>query len=306
LAERAVILAAGSAVRMQKNIEHYVKNQDELTAIRKGEKMAARFGKFPFLDYQILNLVACGIREINIVLKPDDEFFTTHYESNGKILFPEADISYSFQDTPDGTARAVYAAEKFINNEKFLLINGDNHYSGETIRMILKTPHEYSAVAAYDTRGFNEWTEKRLNTFAVIRTYNGTLAEIVEKAANPQKFLTNDLLYSMDNRRVKITGRILTSMNLWFFTPDILEACREVKRHEPRKKGKPGEYELPDAVELMMQKGREIRVYYACEDVLDLTAAEDIPVLEKIIQNNLAAKIAELEKRYTYLSNSPL
>ena len=53
MVNKAVILAAGSASRMQENIEKYITDDEELSAVKKGEKMAARFRKFPFLDYQI-------------------------------------------------------------------------------------------------------------------------------------------------------------------------------------------------------------------------------------------------------------
>jgi len=53
---------------MQQNIEKYIIDKEELSAVRKGEKMAARFKKHPFLDYQILNLIQSGLEDINIVI----------------------------------------------------------------------------------------------------------------------------------------------------------------------------------------------------------------------------------------------
>ncbi|UCB45695.1 MAG: hypothetical protein JSV25_16055, partial [Spirochaetota bacterium] len=93
----------------------------------------------------------------------------------------------------------------------------------------------------------------------------------------------------------------LTSMNLWRFDGDIIEACRDVPRHPPRKEGKAGEYELPDAVGLMMDRGKEVLVYYTCTDVLDLTRAEDIEFVEKAIKESLEQSIRELERRYAGL-----
>ena len=90
-------------------------------------------------------------------------------------------------------------------------------------------------------------------------------------------------------------------MNLWAFGPAIIDACGIVERHEPRKPGKEGEYELPDAVKLMMRRGEEVRVYYAYEDVLDLTRAEDISVLDKRIRHNLADAVQDLAGRYERL-----
>ncbi len=286
---------------MQKGVEQFVKSKEELSAIGKGEKMATRFSKIPFLDYQILSLIDSGVEKINIVLRPEDTFFTDHYSKRGEILFPEAFISFSFQAIPDGTAHAVLASQEFVASERFLVLNGDNNYPTESVQMLLASPSEYAAMIAYDTDGFNEWTRSRLKSFAVIRTANGKLKEIVEKARNPQEYLTNDLLYTVNNRRMRVKNRNLTSMNLWCFDRDIIGACRDVQRHPPRKEGKAGEYELPDAVELMMQRGKEVLVYYTCVDVLDLTRAEDIEIVGKAIRENLNDRIQELERRYALL-----
>lgn len=297
-ANRAVILAAGSASRMQDGIERYVSNGEELQAIQKGEKMAARFGKFPFLDYQILNLVESGFGEINIVLKPDDRFFQERYTTFGENLFPETEISFSFQEVTDGTARALLTAAAFIGEHPFLLLNGDNLYSREAVTMLMETPSGQSGVVAFDIEGFNEWTRKRIESYAVIETYEGRLTRIVEKADEPERFRVNDVLHTGSGQEIEVEGRVLTSMNLWSFTPEIVEMCRVVPRHMPREPGKPGEFELPDAVQLLLEGGREIQVYYACEDVLDLTRPEDIDVVGRQIRENLYEKITNLERRW--------
>jgi len=294
---KAVIIAAGSASRMQNGIERYVSNGEELSAIRRGEKMAARFGRFPFLDYQLLNLVQSGVEEINIVLKPEDHFFTERYKTVGRDMFPEAEVSFSFQEVADGTAHAVLAAADFTGDERFLLLNGDNLYSVEAITILMDTPEELSGVVAYDREGFNPWTRRRIESFAVIETHGGLLSRIVEKAEDPERFVVRDFLTTVGGRKIEVDGKMLVSMNLWCFGPEILEACRVVPRHVPRKSGKPGEYELPDAVAMLLEQGHGIRVFYACEDVPDLTRPEDIEIVGQQIRGHLMEKIRELERR---------
>ncbi len=290
---------------MQDGLEQYISNGEELQAIRGGEKMAARFGQFPFLDYQILNLVQSGIHEINIVLKPDDRFFQERYNSSGKCLFPEAEISFSFQEVADGTAHALLSAEAFIGDHPFLLLNGDNHYSREALTMLRDTPSVQSGIVAFDIEGFNEYTRKRIESFAVIQTHEGNLTRIVEKAVNPKQFRVNDVLDSGSAGEIEVQGKILMSMNLWCFTAEIVEMCRDVPRHMPRKPGKPGEFELPDAVQLLLEGGREIRVFYACEDVLDLTRPEDIEVVGRQIRETLFHEITGLERRWSRAELGP-
>ena len=112
------------------------------------------------------------------------------------------------------------------------------------------------------------------------------------------KFRVSDVLYSGSGEKIEVRGKILTSMNLWCFTPEIVELCRKVPRHMPRKPGKPGEFELPDAVQLLLEEGREVLVFYGCEDVLDLTKPEDIEVVGRQIRNTLAHEINDLERRW--------
>ena len=299
--KKAVILAAGSATRIQDGAERYIKNGDELEAVRLGEKMAARFSNFPFLDFQVLNLVLAGLKKVNIVLKPNDRFFTEHYSEKGPILFPEIEISFSFQEKPDGTAHAVYAARGFTGDDEFLLLNGDNNYSTRSVSMLLDRPSNMSGMVGFDIAGFNEHTRARLKSFAVIRTGGGRLVDIVEKASDPERCTTRDTLYGPDNGRAEVNG-ILTSMNLWAFRHGIMEACGSVERHKPRKPGKEGEFELPDAVKLLIERGEEFRVYYAKEDVLDLTRSEDIALLDERIRGNLADAVTDLTERYERLS----
>ena len=301
MVEKAVILAAGSASRMQRNIRQYVTDEMELSAIRKGEKMATRFRKMPFLDYQLLNLIEADIHEVNLVLSPDDTFFTDHYTKYGATLFPDLRISFSFQRVPDGTAHAVLASEEFADEDRFLVLNGDNNYPVGSVRMLVESPQEHCAMVGFDTVGFNEEMEKRVGMFAIISTENGILKKIVEKPTNPEEYRTRDMLYTGENRRVRVSDRTLVSMNLWCFHHDIMDACRAVPRHEPRQKGKKGEYELTDAVKIMIGKKRQVIVYYACTDVLDLTRAKDIEIVERQMGENHRDRIAQLERRYSNL-----
>ncbi len=294
---KAVILAAGSASRMQGNLERYLVDAEELNAVRKGEKMAARFSRFPFLDYQLLSLERAGVRDVGIVLRPDDTFFTAYYGRLGRALFPELRIGFSFQETPDGTAYAVLAAERFVGDGPFLVLNGDNHYPCRLVTMLAESPEGFSALAAFDTSGFGERTRRKIGSFAALRTAGGKLVDIAEKPSGSEDHFTSDLLYTEGNRRVRVDRAVLVSMNLWRFETGFMDACRNVPRHAPRRAGKPGEYELPDAVKLHMLGGGAFLAYYAREDILDLTEAEDIGIVAGEIRRVLADSVGELERR---------
>jgi dTDP-glucose pyrophosphorylase len=238
-----------------------------------------------------------GLKKINLVLKPEDTFFTRHYSSRGRLLFPEAEISFSFQKVPDGTAHAVVCARDFVEEERFLMLNGDNHYPAGPLRMLLQSPELHISMVGFDIEGFNPWVKERLSSFGMIRTEGGKLTQIVEKSEHPETNCTNDSLHSEKHEMVKIKNRVLVSMNLWCFNLDIMDICQRVPRHPPRSPGKQSEYELPDAVNLFMEKGKQVLVYYACEDIMDLTHAEDIEIVSRQIRENLKHSIEELEMR---------
>jgi dTDP-glucose pyrophosphorylase len=150
---------------------------------------------------------------------------------------------------------------------------------------------------ALDTSGFGEWTRRKLGSFAVLGTEGGRLVDIVEKPSSPEDRFTSGDLYTENDRTVRVDRVVLVSMNLWRFEAGIMDACRDVPRHAPRRAGKPGEYELPDAVKLYMREGGEVRAYYAREDILDLTGAEDIGIVAEEIRKGFPDSVEELERR---------
>jgi glucose-1-phosphate thymidylyltransferase len=282
---------------MQENLDRFLEDGEEREAVRKGEKMAARFSRFPFLDYQLLSLARAGVGDVSIVLRPDDTFITAYYGRIGAALFPELKIGFSCQETPDGTAHAVLAAARFVGKDPFLVLNGDNHYPDRLVRMLVRAPVGFSALVAFDVDGFGVETRKKLPSFAVLRTEGGRLADIVEKPVDPADHLTSGALYTEGNREVEVRRSLLVSMNLWRFEAGIVDACRRVPRHAPRREGKQGEYELPDAVTLHMREGGRYLAYYAREDILDLTRAEDIGIVAGEIRRGLSDSVEELERR---------
>ncbi|MFW6139286.1 MAG: hypothetical protein ACOC7U_08945, partial [Spirochaetota bacterium] len=141
-------------------------------------EMAARFGRFPFLDYQLLSLMKVGLKQINLVLKPEDTFFTGHYRFRGSLLFPEAEISLSFKKVTNGTVHAALCARDFVGYERFLLLNGYNNYPAGPLRMLLHSPGPHVSMVGFDMEGFNPWVKQRLRSFAVIRSEGGTLKQI--------------------------------------------------------------------------------------------------------------------------------
>jgi glucose-1-phosphate thymidylyltransferase len=68
-------------------------------------------------------------------------------------------------------------------------------------------------------------------------------------------------------------ARAPVSMNVWRFDQHIFGACRDVQRSTR------GEFELPEAVRLAIQRGVRFAVVPAQGPVLDLSRREDVPAV---------------------------
>ena len=80
----------------------------------------------PFLDYVLSAAADAGLDRIAIVVAPDHDELRRYYE----ITSPPASVRVDFvvQAEPRGTADAVLAAERWIEDDPFLAMNGDNLY----------------------------------------------------------------------------------------------------------------------------------------------------------------------------------
>jgi glucose-1-phosphate thymidylyltransferase len=75
----------------------------------------------------------------------------------------------------------------------------------------------------------------------------------------------------------------LVSMNVWRFDRRIFDACRDVPLSAR------GEYELPEAVGLAVQRGVKFKTFRAAGAVLDLSRRSDVALV--------SARLAGVEPR---------
>jgi len=130
--------------------------------------------------------------------------------------FPKLNVVYVEQDEQLGTGHAVLILEEMIRG-KFLLMLGDNVYSEEDIRGIVK--HKYSILIK---------KVKKPENFGVILEKDGILKGIVEK---PKEFISD-----------------LISCGLFSLDEEIFPLLKEVKKSDRE------EIELTDALEELTSK----------------------------------------------------
>jgi len=271
---KAVILARGLGTRMQKQVSGLRLDPRIKEFANKGWKafIPVKDGR-PFLDYTIFILRKAGLKEICLVIGPEHEAMREYYSRIDEKL-PDLSIFFAIQEKPLGTADAVYSARKFVGDESFIVLNGDNLYPEEAIELLRRQKKEICYVAGFEKESLvknSNFDEDRIKAFAVMEVDdNWNLVRIIEKPEEPEKYRTK--------------RGILINMNLWRFTPDIFWACERIQPHPIRK-----EYEITAAVQLLIEEKKiPVKVIPISAGVLDLTYRTDIPrIIERLESLNL-------------------
>ena len=253
-ASKVVVMARGLGSRMRRA------GAAELTAAQvaaaaSGAKAMMPLGGRPFLDHVLTRLADAGLTDVCLVIGPEHEAVRAYY---GGLAPERIAVSFAVQAEPRGTADAVAAAEAFVGDEPFVVVNGDNLYPTAAVQAL-------AALPGCGTVGFrpdalvarSNIPADRMAAVALIRTdADGALAAVVEK---PEP----EVAAALGPNR-------LVSMNCWRFTPAVFDACRSVVP-SPR-----GELELTDAVRALVAAGVRVDVVPSEEGVWDLSSRGDV------------------------------
>lgn len=256
---KVVILARGLGKRMRTENEFANLNEKQAKIASQGIKaLMPILGEKTLLDFIFENLSQAGFTEFCLVIGSEHQAIRDYCK---KLNYK---ISFAVQEKPLGTANAVLAAENFVKEEKFLVVNSDNLYPVNDLKS-LKSLNS-AGLIAYNKKSLIEKSnidEEKINKFAVLNIdKNDFLTEIIEKPESTEK-------------------NAYISMNGWVFSPKIFAACKGIK---PSSRS---EFELADAVNFAIQNLEEkFKVVYSNEGVLDLSSRADIEkVREKLSEN---------------------
>jgi glucose-1-phosphate thymidylyltransferase len=262
-AEKLVILAAGLGTRMREHQSLDGLSDEQQAVARTGVKAMIPVGR-PFLDYLLSRAADAGLTQICLVIGPQHDHLRQYYEG----LAPRRlSVTFAVQPQPLGTANAVAAAEKFVAQDPFLVLNSDNCYPTRDLRQLCCS--DGPAVVGFDRDALasnSNMSAERLARFALVeRDPQGRLRRIVEK---PNAELIR-----------KLDPPVLVGMNCWRFSTAIFLACRRISQSMR------GEYELPDAVShSVRQLGESYQVFTSGGPVLDLSSQHDIAAVKEQLQ----------------------
>jgi len=178
----------------------------------------------PLIEYAFDSLIDIGVSEFVVVVGYKKEQLMERYDDE----YRDVPITYAHQREQLGLAHALLTAEPYIDDD-FMLMLGDNVFDAN-LGDVVNRQAEERADAAFLVEEV-PWEEASRYGVCDTNEY-GEITRVIEKPDDPPSNLV-------------MTG-------FYTFTPAIFHACHLVQPSDR------GEYELPDAIDLLIQSGRTI------------------------------------------------
>ncbi len=244
--EKAIILAGGRGTRLRP-LTHTIPKQAIPVANR------------PILHYVLEQLNCAGIREIGIVVSPDNKEQLKHSIDRNPWEFK---FEYIEQKLPLGLAHAVIVCKEFLKEEPFLMYLGDN-LSGGSLDGILRT---FESTNADATLMLKEVINPEQFGIAEIGE-EGEISRLIEKPENPKSNLA-------------IIGT-------YCFSSKIHQATTSIS---PSKRG---ELEITDAIQHLLENGGIVNSETLDSWWFDCGTKDDLLEANKTILDQAISKLIE-------------
>ncbi|KZX12068.1 bifunctional sugar-1-phosphate nucleotidylyltransferase/acetyltransferase [Methanobrevibacter filiformis] len=222
---KAVILSAGEGTRMR-----------PLT-LTKPKTMLPVAGK-PIIQYNIEALRDSGITDILLIVNYKEEFVKDYFKDGSEF---GVTISYTTQKKLSGTANAIGYAEKFVEDNDFIVLNGDIILDNELIKEIITEYKQYTP----DTIMVLTEVEDP-SPFGVVEIKDKIIKSIIEK---PKK---------------EEAPSNLINTGIYVFNKDIFKKIAKTE------KSRRGEYEITDSLSMQIADKKIIQGYITDKKWLDV------------------------------------
>ena len=213
----------------------------------------------PILSHCFDQLIEVGADELLVVVGYKKEKLIEYYGDS----YDGVPITYAHQREPQGLAHALLTVEEHIDDE-FMLMLGDNIFDAN-LGDVINRQHEDRADAAFLVE---EVPYEDASRYGVCDTNDyGEIVEVIEKPDDPP------------------TNLVMTGF--YTFTPAIFHACHLVQPSDR------GEYELSDAIDLLIQSERTIDAIRMNGWRIDVGYPEDRDEAERRLEEGYEADSAE-------------
>ncbi|MCD7863965.1 MAG: glucose-1-phosphate thymidylyltransferase RfbA [Lachnospiraceae bacterium] len=159
----------------------------------------------PMIYYPLSILMLSYIREVLIISAPRDVPVFQELLGDGSQLGMK--LEYAVQEQPRGLADAFLIGEKFIGDDRVVLILGDNIFYGQSFSALLKkvaAREEGATIFGYYVRDPREYGVVEFDK-------NGIAVSIEEKPEHPKSNYAVPGLYFYDNDVVEIAKNVKPS-----------------------------------------------------------------------------------------------
>jgi glucose-1-phosphate thymidylyltransferase len=177
----------------------------------------------PLLEYPFETLLELDVEELVVVVGYRGDAIRDRYGDS----FRGVPVSYVRQERREGLAHALLQAESRVDGD-FVSCNGDNVFDAD-LSALVERHHEAEADA---TVLVDEVSPERAGRAGVFEVADGEIVGVAEKP--------------------ETAPSTLVPRGLFAFSPAVFDACRLVTPAAT------GEYELSDAVDLLLSAGRTV------------------------------------------------
>jgi glucose-1-phosphate thymidylyltransferase len=159
----------------------------------------------PLIYYPLATVMLSGVREILLIVRPEDEAAYRVLLGDGSAL--GLTIEYRLQDRPRGIAEAFLIGRDFIAGEPVMLALGDNIFFGHGLRQILEGARANRDGATV----FCYWVNDPERFGVAELGEGGKVIDLVEKPKQPKSNYAVTGLYFYDADVVRIAEGLKAS-----------------------------------------------------------------------------------------------